>query len=483
MSDPKDEYHSSGLVKRLGLFAAISLVIGAVIGSGIFKKIAPMSDELMSPGLVLLAWFVAGIMSLFGSLANAELAGLIAEPGGPYAYFRRIFGNLFGYLYGWTCFSVIQSATIASVAYVFAQSLNTLVDLPRFSPDIEQMKVLFIFDPFNNIGVKLVTVGLIVVLTFVNYRGVQYGGFITKVFASAVIIGMVFIVATALFSGKGDWNHLQTNNQLFESRHPTSGSLFTAFFTAMLSAFWAYEGWNNLSFISGEVKNPHKNVPLGLVIGVSIVMTVYMAVNLIFIYIYPVEEFAALTQNENTIAGVAVAQKVLGVAGSIIVACIIMIATFGTTNNTILGASRIYFAMAYDNLFFKSIGKVHPKFRTPGNSLILQGIWASVLVFSGSFDQLTDMLIFAAFIFYGSMALGVFVVRMKMKMTVKTKWSGYPIVPAIFILFCIVLVVNSLLERPRECLIGLFLILAGLPFYFYFRKEERVEDNVLDKIE
>jgi APA family basic amino acid/polyamine antiporter len=366
---------------------------------------------------------------------------------------------------------------------VFSQSLNTLVPLPRLSPELEQLSVAGIFFPLDNLGVKLCTVLLIALLTVVNYRGVQYGSFITKVFASAVITGMVFIIASALFSGKGDWIHLETSNQIFQSRHSSSASLFPAFFTAMLSAFWAYEGWNNLSFISGEVKNPHRNVPLGLVLGVSIVMAVYLSVNLIFLYIFPVEQFSEMAKSENTIAGVAVAEKVLGVAGSIIVACIIMVATFGTTNNTILGASRIYFAMAYDKLFFKNIGKVHSNYRTPGNSLILQGFWASVLVFSGSFDQLTDMLIFAAFIFYGSMALGVFVVRIKMKLTSPIRWSGYPVIPAVFIIFCIVLVVNSLIERPRECLIGLVLILSGLPFYFYFRKSADEHDKATEKAE
>lgn len=473
MKDNKEEYHSSGLIKRLGLFSAVSLVIGAVIGSGIFKKIAPMSAELMSPVLVLLAWLVAGIISLFGSLANAELAGLIAEPGGPYAYFNRIFGRLWAFLYGWTCFSVIQSATIASVAYIFSQSLNTLVPLPRLSPELEQFTIGGIFYPLANLGVKLATVMLIALLTAINYRGVKYGSLITKVFASAVIAGMAFIVLVGLFSDQGNWIHFQTNSEIFSTKHASNVTLFSAFFTAMLSAFWGYEGWNNLSFISGEVKNPHRNVPLGLVIGVLIVITVYMTVNFIFIYIVPVEQFAELSKNENMIAGVYVVEKILGPIGAIIISVLIMVATFGTTNNTILGASRIYFAMAYDKLFFKKIGQVHTTYRTPGNSLIIQGIWASVLVFSGSFDQLTDMLIFAAFIFYGSMALGVFVVRLKMKLSSPIKWSGYPIIPAIFIAFCMVLVVISLIERPRECIIGLVLILSGLPFYFYWNNSSK----------
>jgi len=311
---------------------------------------------------------------------------------------------------------------------------------------------------------------LIALLTSINYRGVKYGSLITKIFASAVITGMIFIILVSLFSDKGSWLNFQTNEAIFNSKHTSDASLFSAFFTAMLSAFWAYEGWNNLAFVSGEVKNPHKNIPLGLVTGLMIIITIYMAVNFVFIYIVPVEQFAALSKDENLIAGVYVIDKILGPIGLIVISVLIMVATFGTTNNTILGASRVYFAMAFDKLFFKKIGHVHPVYRTPSNALILQGIWASMLVFSGSFDQLTDMLIFAAFIFYGSMALGVFILRIKMKLSSPIKWSGYPIIPAIYILFCLVLVTISLIERPRECIIGLVLILAGLPFYFYWNK-------------
>lgn len=465
------ELHTSGLVRRLGLFSAVMLVVSAMIGSGVFKKVAPMSADLHAPYWVLLAWVIAGVISLFGALTNAEVAGIIAEPGGQYAYFRQMYGRMFSFLYGWTSFAVIQSATIASVAYVFAESVNTLYPLPTLPEAWAQISVLGL-QPFDNFGVKFTAITLITLLTTLNYRGVEYGSSIGNIFSSAVVVCIFCIILLGLFWSNGSVENIRT---VATTAPPLEGmSLFGAMFTAMMSAFWAYEGWNNLGFMGGEIKNPHRNIPLGLMFGVGFVMLVYVCINFTYLYVLPIDKLIDVHAQQNTIAAIAVVKEFMGQGGVLFITGLILMATFGSTNNTIMSAARIYFAMAKDKLFFERAAVCHDTYRTPSNALIMQACWAAVLVISGTFDQLTDMLIFASFLFYGAGAYGVFVLRKKFKEVPRPyKAFGYPYVPALFIAFCITLVVVSLIERPKECGVGLLLILAGLPFYWWWKKDHK----------
>jgi APA family basic amino acid/polyamine antiporter len=242
-----------------------------------------------------------------------------------------------------------------------------------------------------------------------------------------------------------------------------------AFFAAMMQAFWAYEGWNNLGFLGGEVKNPHRTIPLSLTFGVLFVIGVYVLINFSYLYVLPVKDFIALQSDENAIAAVAVANAFLPGIGATLITVLILIATFGSTNNSILTSPRVYFAMARDGLFFRKAGELHPVNKVPSGALLMQSTWACVLVLSGSFDQLTDMLVFAAFIFYGLGAFGLFVLRKKMPADErKFRVPGYPFVPGFFVAFCAVLVFISLFERPLESFTGLALIALGYPFYLWF---------------
>lgn len=454
------EKHESGLIRRLGPGTAFLLVVSAMVGSGVFKKVAPMAHDTGSAFWILACWILAGLVSWFGALSNAEVASQIAEPGGQYVYFKRIFGRPLAFFYGWTGFTVVQSATAASVAYVFAESVNSLHPLPILSGlGIE------------NLSVKLLTVSVIWIITAINLFGVHQGERVSNLLTSLVIVCIIGITFLCFGKGQGSFENLKMPSEGISSITP--GALFLG----MMSAFWAYEGWNNLGFLAGEIRNPYKNVPLALAGGVGFVMLLYVAINASYLYVMPVSHFQSVYEQGNSIAAVTVVQSFLGPIGSSLIIVVILVATFGSTNNTLMSAARVYFAMARDGLFFKQAAHCHPTYNVPTFALLLQAVWASVLVFSGSFDQLTDMLIFAAFIFYGLGAVGLFVLRIREPNADRGfKVPGYPWVPGLFILFCIALVVNSILERPQESLMGLCLMASGLPFYlFWRRKKSRVE--------
>ncbi|MDI9881917.1 APC family permease [Flectobacillus longus] len=459
------------LVRSIGLTSAIVLVISSVIGTGVFKKIAPMSAELQSPGLVLTAWLVAGLISLAGTLSNAEVASMLADSGGDFVYYRKIYNRFFAFLFGWTNFAVIRTASIASIAYVFAQSLNSLIPIPNSSPEMSEMSFLGLHF-LDNLGIKLVAIALIVFLTFFNTRGLKLGEKLSNTLVTLMIIVMLGIIVLGLTSSVGNWEYLKQNSVKFNPEEMQGGTLFKALALACLSAFWGYEGWNSVGYIGGEIKNPQRNLPLALTIGMIIIIAMYMMMNFVYLYILPIDEFIKIHETKNGIGAVAVVTHFLGSWGGVLISCLILVTTFNCTSSTILLASRLFYAMAHEKMFFKHVDYIHPKYNTPSKALALQAVWASLLVLSGTFDQLTDMLIFAAFIFYGATTFGVFILRKKMPDAPRPyKVIAYPFVPAIFILFCIVLLVNTLIERPSEALIGLGLMATGLPFYFYWKKE------------
>jgi APA family basic amino acid/polyamine antiporter len=459
------------LVRSITLGSAIILVVSSVIGSGVYKKVAPMSDILQSPSWVLWCWIAGGLISLCGALSNAEIAGMMAGSGGEYLYFKRIYGRFLAFIYGWSTFAVIKTASVSSIAYVFAQSFNSLIPLNALDlpPSVESINLLGIFQPFDNFGVKLLTILLILALTYYNSRGLKGGAFLSNSIAWLVIGGLSLIVIAGLFFGGGSFSNITTN----ASTHtPLSwGGLMSAFFAASLAAFWAYEGWNTVGFLGGEIQNPNKNLPLALFFGMLIIISAYVLVNFTYLYVMPIDKLIEVFKAKNEIAAVAVMRSFAGGVGAMILSVLILITTFGCTNSTILMPPRIYQVMAEDGVFFKNAAHINPETNTPNNALWIQGIWACILVLSGSFDQLTDMLIFAAFFFYGATALGVFILRKREPNAERPyKVWGYPIVPALFVLFCIGLIINTIYTHPREAGIGLVLMLSGLPFYYYWTR-------------
>ncbi|HEX4850739.1 MAG TPA: amino acid permease [Puia sp.] len=456
------------LNRSLGLSMVIVVAISNIIGSGIYKKIAPMAGVLHSSGWVLLCWIFGGLISLFGALCNAEVAGLLADTGGEYVYYKKIYNRFFSFIFGWSLFAVIQTAAISSLAYIFAQSLNHIVHIPPLLESAAGFHLGSWFYPFADFNIKCTAIVLILLLTWINSRGIKLGARLSTVILLLVFLGIFCIIFFGLSSHEANLSR--------SVDFTTTGSTpvgISAVFTAMLAAFWAYQGWAVVGYIGGEVKDAKKNIPLGLGIGVTIVIVVYLLVNTTYLSLLPVSSLEKIYQAQNSIAAVEAVRVFWGNSGVVFISILIALTTLGSTHATILVSCRPYYAMAREGYFFSKIGKLNNA-QVPSNSLWLQGAWACLLVLSGSFDQLTDMIIFAVFIYYGATTLGVFILRRKMPDAPRPyKVWGYPIVPAIVVLFSLFLFINTFFARPREASIGTILMLTGVPLYYWFRENER----------
>lgn len=463
------------LNRSLGFRLVVVVVIGNIIGSGVYKKVAPMAAELHSSGWVLICWLLGGIVTLFGALSNAEVAGLLADTGGEYTYFKKIYNRFFAFIFGWSLFAVIQTAGISSLAYVFAQSLNTIVSIPPILPQLANTSIGGVFYPFMDLNVKLTAIVLIILLTWINTRGIKTGARVSTGILLLVFGGIAIIIAAALSSGQG--SVAQSFSLTTSNAQPVT---ISAVFTAMLSAFWAYQGWASIGFVGGEIKDARRNIPKGIVAGVFIIIALYLIVNATYLSILSIPQLEDIYKAGNKIAAVEAVRSFWGYKGAVFISILILITTLGCTNATILSGSRPYYAMAREGLFFRKVAKLNDA-HAPGNSLLYQCVWACILVLSGTFDQLTDMIIFAVFIYYGATTLGVFILRKKMPDAPRPyKVWGYPLVPAVVIVFCIGLFINTIYTRPREAGIGLALMLTGVPLYFYFLKnnqQSEVHDN------
>jgi APA family basic amino acid/polyamine antiporter len=470
MTDKRD------LTRALGLGYVIIIVISNMLGSGVFKKIAPMAAELHSSNWILLVWLAAGIITLFGALSNGEIAGMLADTGGEYVYLRTIYGRFFSFLYGWSLFTVIQTAAISGVAYVFTQSLNSIIPIPEILPSLQEFTIGGIFYPLRDFGIKLTTILLILFLTFLNMSGLKSGAWVNKAVLLLVGGGLLAIVVAGLTGGHDPASVTMAANETAAANTVTLSS----FYTAMLAAFWAYQGWVSVGFIGGEIKDPHRNIPRGIIAGVGIVILVYLVVNYTFLNLLSINDLKQINDSGNQIAGIEAVRGIWGNGGVLFISVLILISTLGCTNASILTGARPYYAMSRQGLFFSGAGRLNSR-NVPSASLLWQGIWASILVLSGTFDQLTDMLIFAVYIFYGATTVGVFVLRRRMPDAHRPyKTWGYPVVPALFILFCMGLFMNTIITRPREAGIGLSLILLGIPVYFFVSRKGRNSDGSME---
>lgn len=467
-----------GLQRRFGLNTTVAIIVGTVIGSGIFMKPALMAAQLGSPLLLLSVWVVAGVVSLFGAMSNAELAAADTDTGGPYVYFRKLYGEGFAFLYGWAAFTVFNTAGTASIAYVFAHYTTWFIELPALPDATVSSFVIHLpgigaILPLENIGEKLLTVLLVVLLTILNYFSAGLGGTVQRVLTALKALAITLLIVGLLAGGAGSSDH-----ELFSSvaNGPTGWALLAAYFAALGGAFWAYDGWNNISFIAGEIKDPQRNIPRGLFVGMSFCVLVYVLVNLAYLYVLPIG-----TMGGSELVASDAAKVVWGAMGGGLVAGLVVLSTLGSTSANVLATARVTYAVGKKYKGLSWIGKARPTSGTPGNALLAQLAWMVVLIFSGSFDMLTDMLIFVSWFFYGMLALGVIVQRMRSKGGERPySVPAYPWVPGLFVLFTAAFLVitlwsdvaNYLAGRTAviNSLLGTFITLTGLPVYLLLRR-------------
>jgi APA family basic amino acid/polyamine antiporter len=429
------------LPRKLSVVDAAAIVVGSVIGSAIFIVPNSVAQNLPSVPLFLGVWVFTGILSFFGALAYAELGAMMPRTGGQYVYIREAYGPLPAFLCGWAFFGVILSGSIATLAVAFSIYLSYFI-------------------PLGAVGSKVVSAALILGLTLVNCRGVRHGAAVQLTFTLLKVAGLAVLIGSAF---------LVPRLSGVAGSQPSASFPFREFGVAMIACLWAYEGWYCLSSVAGEVKSPQRNVPLALGIGVLIIITIYLSANLAYLKILPIDEIA---RSERVAA--TVAERTLGSIGASFVSLTILLSIVGAVNGTILTAARVYFAQARDGLFFGRMGDIHPRFETPGVSLLCHGAWSSILAISGSYEKLFSYVIFAAWIFYGMTVAGVLILRRREPERPRPyRMWGYPVTPLLFAAVSFWFVVNTLVTKPGPSLTGLAIIASGVPVYFYFRSRTR----------
>lgn len=464
-------------IKRtLNLFDTIMLVSGSMIGSGIFIVTADMVRVLGSPLLVLTCWIISGVISLFAALSYGELAAMMPEGGGQFIYIRRAFGKLSAFVYGWTVFTVIQTGVIAAVAVAFAKF--TGVFIPFFDPS----NILLSIGGFHLNSAQVLAVVSIVFLTALNTLGINNGKIIQRVFTSTKLLALAALIIVGLVYGysSGNW---QANTLLpFQNLSGTSSqdvsfsTILAAMGVALIGALFSSDAWNNVTFIAGEVKNPRRNIPLGLLIGVLIVTILYILANVAYFMLLPAwGDASALTVEGRGIAfaeqdrvGSAALFPVFGAISSSVMALLIIISTFGCNNGLILQGARLFYSMAKEGLFFRSAAKLNHN-DVPGNALWLQAAWSSILCLSGSYGDLLDYCTFASLIFYIVTIAGLFRLRKTEPDTERPyRAAGYPVIPALYILIAGAICIDLLIFKTRNAGLGLLIMALGVPIYYLF---------------
>ncbi|MGI8741667.1 MAG: APC family permease [Bryobacteraceae bacterium] len=451
----------TGLVKGLGLIDSTTLVVGSMIGSGIFIVSADIARQVNSPGLLIVTWLVTALLTMIAALSYGELAAAMPQAGGQYVYLREAFGPLSGFLYGWTMFLVIQTGTVAAVAVAFAKFTGVFV------PWISANNYLVGAGKFGLNTQQLVAIVLLVGLTAVNTRGIRTGALVQNVFTVAKVAALLGLIGIGILMGRNP-GAIQRNFTRFWSNADWGFTTIRLVGVAMVGSLFSSDAWNNVTFTAAEVRNPRRNLPLSLAFGVAIVSTLYLACNFVYLSVLPLE--AIQTAPEDRVA-TAVAAGILGSAAVKLMAAAIMISTFGCANGLILAGARVYYAMALDGLFFRSVATLDPIHRAPRVSLIIQCVWACILTMTGRYNDLLDYVIFAVVLFYILTILGIFVLRWKRpEMERPYQAFGYPVLPAAYIAAASLIEVLLLIYKPNYTWPGLIIVLLGIPVYFLWHK-------------
>jgi APA family basic amino acid/polyamine antiporter len=460
-------------VRAISRLDATALVVGSMIGSGIFIVSADILRQVQSPGLLLLVWGLSGIVTLLGALTYGELAAMFPKAGGNYVYLREGISPLFGYLYGWTLFVVIQTGTIAAVAVAFARFTSVLV--PALSPDVFLGTTLHFPAPIGDIAVglsaqRLFAIVSIVVLTWINVRGVRTAAFIQTSLTAIKTAALAGLIVLGITIGRNAEAIASNFGPAFWPAGGLTLAVLPVIGAAMVGSLFSMDAWNNVGFASGELKQPEKDLPFAMAVGVLTVTTLYVLANVAYLHVLPADAIVNAPQDR---VGTAALQAMFGAPGLYIMAVAIMISTFGCNNGLILSGARVYYAMAVDNLFFKSAAVLHPQYKTPAVALIVQAVWTCVLCLSGTYGQLLNFVIFAAVAFYLVTAIALFALRRKRPdLPRPVRAPGYPWLPAIYVVLTGLISVNLLLEPATQTysFLGLALVVLGVPVYYGWRK-------------
>jgi APA family basic amino acid/polyamine antiporter len=469
------------LIRGLGLLAAISIILGNVIGTGVFLKARVMTCNVGSPTWVIVAWIAAGILSLAGALTYAELSAMKPEAGGEYVFLRDAYGRVWSFLYGWMQIFIAKTGSQASVAVAFAIFLNDFLD-----GGLKQtlLKTNILGYDFELTSLQIIAVMMIIIITTINCASVSVTGQLATYFTVIKIALILLVGVGAFIFADGNFAHFGMENAggVCEGvdnfvKYGAAGFTFMAGFgAAMLGALWGYDGWNNLTLVAGEVKNPQKNIPLALIGGTILIILLYVFINIAYFYVLTPTEIASVSADSSVAREVAI--RFLGAGAVVLMTAGLMASSLGTLHTSVLTGARVPYAMAQDGLMFKSLGKLSEGTRVPVGALIVQGIWACILAMSGSFDTLTNYVIFGSWIFYAFVTASVFVFRKKFPDAPRPyKAFGYPVVPILFLLVAGWLLINTILTSPMQSFIGIFLIALGLPVYYYLTRGKRTEQS------
>ncbi len=463
-------------VKGLGLLSSTTLVMGSMIGSGIFIVSADIARLTSSPALLIAAWLVTGFMTITAALAYGELAAMMPKAGGQYVYLRESLGPLWGFLYGWTLFLVIQTGTIAAVAVAFGKFLGVL--LPQFSSSNWIVGPLVFGQSQMGLNTQnLAGIVLIIALTAINILGVRTGAWIQNVFTIVKAASLLALVLLGYFVARNA-DAVAANFSNFWANTGSSASfpavgidgvlgMFVVVAVAQVGSLFSSDAWNNVTFTAGEVKNPKRNLPLSLALGTGSVIALYIAANLVYLCVLPLAGIQGAAEDR---VATAVMQVMFGATGATVMAIAIMISTAGCNNGLILAGARVYYAMAQDRLFFAKAGTLHPKYKTPTWSLWMQCVWTCLLCLSGSYGQLLDYIIFAVLVFYVLTIVGLFVLRFKRPEGPRPyRAFGYPLLPALYIVMALFIDLVLLVYKPQYTWPGLIIVLSGIPVYFMWR--------------
>lgn len=456
------------LVRGLGLTAAASINIANMIGTGVFLKTRVMTCNVGTPGLVIAVWVVAGLLALAGALTYAELTTMMPRAGGEYVFMREAYGPRWGFLFGWTQFFIARTGSQAALAVGFAIFLNILTG-GALSGSYFTLHALGYDLPFGHL--QLVALGTIAVTTLINCGAVSLSGSVSSVLTFIKIALVLAVGVGAFLLATGDWRHFALANAggACEGVSAAARGGVAGFGAAMLGALWAYDGWNNVAPLAGEVRDPQKNLPRAFILGMLVVGALYVFVNVAYYYVLTPTEVASVSASSSV--ATEVAGRFLGATAVTLIAAALMTSSFGALHTSVLAGGRYPYAMARDRLFFDSLARVSPKTHVPVRALAAQGIWSGVLALSGSYDTLTDYAIFALWIFYGLTTASVFVFRRRMPHAERPyKTWGYPVVPVVFLLVTAGLLINTLTTAPVQAFIGLGLIALGLPVYWYWSR-------------